>query len=225
MTLKELQSRIGVVADGVWGPRTDAALRAALTNTNAAKLNDDDIVRAASALGATEAHIRAIKKVESGPAGSFDVKGRATILTEPHVFHDQTNGRFDAVDPAASYRVWRTFPYPKTFDGRWDILMRMARLDHNTAFASCSWGLFQIMGFHAKDLGYASTFDFALAMTSGEAGQLDALVRFIKRRKLDDELRACRPGNSTSCEAFARGYNGAGFRKNSYHTKIAQALL
>ena len=41
------------------------------------------------------------------------------------------------------------------------------------------------------------------------------MVRFIVHNKLDDELR------THNWAGFARGYNGAGYAKNGYHTKLA----
>lgn len=201
-----------------------ATIRERLTNLRAPKISPEDVARAAQALRVTDAHIRMIMQVESGPAGSFGPEGRPVILTEPHIFSRLTGRRFDTTHPSLSYRTWGKRPYPSTQAARYAVLVQMADLAFDEAFQSCSWGLFQIMGFHADALGYESGWAMAQAMATGEPAQLDALVRFIQVNRLDDELRACRAGNAVSCEPFAAGYNGRGFRANRYHTKLAAAL-
>jgi len=234
-----IQQWAGVNADGAYGPATADAImvkagieRAAKPfdrqtflrrhiNLKAAAITPLDIDRAALLLRVTPAHIRAVMTVESR-GGGFDPKGRPTILFEPHVFHRRTNGQFSP--SPYSYAKWRDRPYPTTMDGRWSQMADAASMDEAAALESASWGLFQIMGFHWKALGYESAQAFSAAMTASEGNHLDALVRFIKANALADELGACKPGNAESCRAFAAGYNGSGYAANGYHTKLAAAL-
>lgn len=190
-------------------------------NTNAPAITDADIEAAAAELDVTPAHIRMVRSVESG-GKSFDNRGRPVILFEPHIFHRRTGGKWSP--SSYSYAKWRTKPYPGTFDGRWDQMAAAAERDEVAALESASWGLFQIMGFHWKSLGYESAQDFAESMAESEAGHLDAVVRFIRANGLAGKLKACRAGNPDSCRDFARGYNGWGYEKNRYHIKMAEAL-
>jgi hypothetical protein len=48
-------------------------------------------------------------------------------------------------------------------------------------------------------------------------------VRFIRSKRLVDKLRACRPGDPASCIPFVKAYNGSGYAKNDYHSKLAAA--
>jgi hypothetical protein len=190
-------------------------------NTNAPAITNADIDRAAAELGVTAAHIRMVRAVESG-GKSFDDRGRPVILFEPHIFHRRTGGKFS---PASySYSAWGARPYPKGYDARWAQMAAAAAKDEVAALESASWGLFQIMGFHWKQLGYASVQDFVQAMVASEAGHLDAMVRFIRANGLVAPLRQCAPGDAESCRDFARGYNGGGYARNSYHVKLAKAL-
>lgn len=190
-------------------------------NLKAPALTLADKINAAEKLGVSVKHINMLLKVESG-GSSFDDKGRPIILYEPHIFHRRTGGKWSP--SSFSYAKWGAQPYPKSFDGRWSQMEAAAKVDRNAALESASWGLFQVMGFHWQALGYASVLDFATAMTSGEPDQLDAMVRFINANGLKAKLQACRAGVPDSCRAFARGYNGAGYEKNDYHTKLARAL-
>lgn len=235
-TLATVQRRVGTHGDGMWGPRTCAAIAARLglstpfdraaflaryRNTHAPALDRADITAAAAQLSVSVGHVNMVLAVESG-GRSFDATGRPVILFEPHVFHRRTDGAFSA--STFSYAKWKTLPYPGNADGRWQQMANAAACDEQAALESASWGLFQIMGFHWELLGYASVQAFAAAMTWGERDQLDAMVRFILKNGLQPALAACKPGNASSCRAFAKGYNGKGYEANAYHTKLAKAL-
>lgn len=190
-------------------------------NTNARAIEDVDIIRAAARLGVTPAHIRAIIKVESG-GKSYDDRGRPIILFEPHIFHRRTEGRWSP--SSFSYAKWRSLPYPRTFDARWAQMADAADCNFDVALESASWGLFQVMGFHWKALGFANVVDMIETMVASEAGHLDVVCRFIEANGLAKKLAACRRGDPTSCIPFVKAYNGAGFAKNNYHRKFARAL-
>lgn len=190
-------------------------------NTRAAAITEADVSRAAAALDVTPAHIRMVRTVESG-GKSFDDRGRPVILFEPHIFHKRTFGEWSPSD--FSYSAWGARPYPKGYDGRWDQMARAAQHNETVALESASWGLFQIMGYHWRALGYSSVQDMVQVMTASEAGHLDAMVRFIHANGLAGALRRCKAGDAESCRDFARGYNGTGYARNSYHVKLARAL-
>ena len=198
-----------------------ASFDAAFINLRAPALTAADKIAAAEKLGVSIKHINMLLKVESG-GKSFDDKGRPVILFEPHWFHKLTKGKWSP--SSFSYSKWGAQPYPKSFDGRWAQMETASKHDPVAALESASWGLFQVMGFHWKALGYESAHAFASAMVTGEPAQLDAMVRFIIQNGLAPALRKCRAGDPDSCRAFAKGYNGSGFEKNRYHVKLAGAL-
>lgn len=226
MNKQEFQSALGVDVDGIVGSGTVAAFEARVTNRNAPALTMADYAAAAVKCKADVPRVRMVRAVESGPYGSFDPLGRPTILFERHKFHSFTGGAFSARFPEISQR--KAGGYSKRgvehHDWQWTKLRAALRIDPEAAIMSCSWGLFQVMGFHWKILGYTSALDMAQQMAVSEAAQLDAMVRYIRVNGLDDELRACQPGNARSCQAFAAGYNGSGFLIHGYHTKLAAAL-
>lgn len=197
-----------------------AAFLDRFVNKAAAKICNTDIEFAARSIGVPDRNLRAVIAVESG-GRSFGPEGRPIILFEPHVFHRRTEGRWSPT--SFSYARWRDLPYPASQLARWEQMADAAARNEVAALESASWGLFQIMGFHWKALGYASAESFALAMVKGEAAQLGALVTFIKVNGLADEL-AAGSTNADSWRAFARGYNGAGYAQNAYHEKLARAM-
>ena len=161
--------------------------------------------------------IRAVKAVESGPLGGFGPDGRPIILFEPHVFSRLTNHRFDTTQGGVSYPRWGMKPYPKAQADRWAQLEYAANLDHDAAWQSASFGLFQIMGFNWAACGFRSLSDFIEAMRRSERDHLMAFVGFIKTHDLARHLAA------QDWLAFATAYNGPGQAK-AYADKLKAAF-
>lgn len=107
---------------------------------------------------------------------------------------------------------------PKTQSGRYEIVEKAAALDKEAAYSSISIGVGQVMGSHAKDLGYPSAEVMFNRAKQGLAGQVELLIRYIQTNGLIDELRRL------DWSAFARGYNGPNYAAGQYHTKIKAAF-
>ena len=185
-------------------------------------LTNDQIRELARQNGIEYAALKAVVEVEA--SGNGFVGNAPKILFEPHIMYrllTQKNyitirNNLMKAHPSLCYPRWGTYKYG-TVASQHDRLAKAAAFNRDTALESCSWGLGQVMGFHWKSLGYESLQAFVNAMYESEAKQLDAMSRFIKVNKLLDALK------SKNWTAFARGYNGAGFAKNAYHTKLAAA--
>ena len=220
MTLTQLQTILAHLKcytgaiDGLGGPKTRAAILQALTMGPDTALTATDVQRAATRLKVTDAHIWTVWDVES--SGNPFIDGRPTILFEPHIFSKLTGGRYDRSHPHLSYKSWNAKKYPKTQKGRYDQLCEAACLDPGAAFASASYGAFQVLGNNWKSLGYTSSWDFAFQQSNTVGDHLDAFARFVEVNRLDDELRA------ENWAAFARGYNGTAYAKNKYDVRLAQ---
>lgn len=199
--------------DGRYGPRTMAAVEAAMAGGPDTPLSSAHVATAATYLGVSPRHIRTIWAVEANGAGFSG--GRPTILFEPHRFSRATRGRFDQVAPDVSYPHWDRSRYPLTQASRYAQLVKAVGLDVDAGFASASYGAFQILGENFALCGFATPFDFALAQAQTEAAQLDAFVAFVKARRLDDELRR------GDWAAFAAGYNGSAYKANRYDERLA----
>jgi hypothetical protein len=216
----------GLTVDGAVGPASRAALFKLFGGAQT-PATPAEIAMIARTLGAEPEQVRAVAAVESS-GGGFLPSGHPKILWERHWFWR----RWNATLPSALPGHWLAHPKPGGYtldsdkDGlndSWEKLLEACGRDPVAAFESCSWGKFQIMGGHWKALGYPSVFDFAFSMVGGELGHYRALAAFIKTNRLEGALK--RIGTSPeSCEAFARGYNGAGFRKHEYHIKLARAM-
>lgn len=185
------------------------------------KITTQQIHNQAALLGVEYAALRAVIEVECKSSG-FNSDGTPVILYERHVFYR----RLRAINWITKSNEWtKTYPdlcnpiaggYGK-FSEQHGKLERASKLNRDVALESCSWGLGQVMGYHWKSLGYPSLQNFINAMYKDEAGQLDAMCRFIKVNGLVDELKR------KDWKGFARGYNGPAYAKNSYDTKLAEA--
>ena len=204
-----------ITVDGQGGPATRAAIMQVFANRNAPAITQEQMAGIASGLNIPLRNLKAIAQVESGGSG-FDDAGRPKILFERHYFHRLTSGRWSP----ASFSQAKNGGYSEP---SWDKLCRAACLNPIHAFASASWGKFQIMGSHANSLGYANALEFAWVMTRSELAHYEALAAFIRVNRLDDEAQAI-SANPETCRAFARGYNGSAYEKLSYHSKLARAM-
>lgn len=167
-------------------------------------------------LGVDAPTLWAVMKVEAKSCG-FLPDRRPLILFERHKFHEATHGRFDDVAPDLSNATPTPAGRYGTSLEQHEKLARAIRLDRRAALESCSWGLGQIMGFNAERAGFPDVEAMVAAMVDGEDSQLDAMVRFIAGKGLASALR------ERQWAAFARIYNGAGFRKFAYDEKLAAA--
>jgi hypothetical protein len=178
------------------------------------KISDADLCRNAKLIKTSTAEIQTFLEVETKGRG-FDSKDRPLILFERHWFHKFTRGIFDAKHPNISNSKPGGYG---TSASQYARFSEAFALDPIAAMKSASWGLGQVMGFNYAVAGYASVGEFVDAMKESEGKQLDAAVNFVLHNGLDDELRR------HDWAGFARGYNGAGFKKNDYDTKLAAAF-
>jgi len=171
-----------------------------------------DIGRIASTIRCGEDHLRAVIEVETR-GGGFDVHGRLKMLFEPHVFYRELSGaeREEAVRMGLAYRRWGEREYPS--DSYTRLTQAMA-INVDAALRSASWGLGQIMGFNHQLAGYSSAKAMVDDFLDDEEIHLAAMVEFIISCGLDDDLRR------EDWRGFARGYNGSGYAKHGYHTKL-----
>jgi hypothetical protein len=180
-------------------------------------LTEDDFRHAAAIIGCEVAAVKAVAEVESRHSG-FNPDGSPVTLFEGHKFHEFTDGRFDYTHPMLSYPTWTRIHYGKNWRDEKARLEIAITLDRESALKATSWGLFQIMGFNYELAGYEELEVFVTDMHATEREHLMAFITFCKNTDLDDELREHRWTD------FARRFNGKGYAKNHYHTRIASAF-
>lgn len=186
---------------------------------------DDATVAAAEAHAARlkidPAALLAVAEVESGGKVTATVNGRPEPLIrwEGHYFDKRLKGiaRDQARAKGLASPKAGKVKNPSSQAKRWTILRAGMAIDRQAALESISGGVGQVMLAHWKTLGYASPDAVLDRMRESAAGQIEIMVRYIETFGLVDELQR------RDFTAFARGYNGAGFRANKYHTHMAAA--
>ncbi|HVJ03813.1 MAG TPA: N-acetylmuramidase family protein [Sphingomonas sp.] len=204
-----------LAVDGRYGPITRAAVLAALTDPPDTAINAADVRGLAEQWDVDVAALWAVRDVEASGAGFAD--GRPKLLFEPHRFSKATGHRFDKSHPTISYRTWDRSRYPAGQRARYEQLLDAIALDVDAAFASASYGAFQILGENWQACGEDSPLDFALTEARGELGQLRHFTRFCASNGLVPALRR------KDWAAFAKGYNGTAYRANRYDERLAAA--
>lgn len=177
-----------------------------------------DYAKAAEELGADERSIKAVAAVESSGAGFTVIDGeqRPVIRLEAHWFGKLTGYAYNDSHPQISCRAWTPSLAARSQREAWAQFDEAAALDEGAAIQATSWGAFQLMGFHYKNLGYESP-QAMRADLGTEQGQLDAFVRFIKADAvLLDALRR------QDWHSFAGRYNGTG-QIDVYAGRMARA--
>lgn len=182
----------------------------------AIRVTEASIAVMAAEIGVPYYRLRGVIDVEA-PRGPFDRRGRPTMLFEPHQFYKRV--RVDRRAEAVRRRLAQpqrpaAGSYPADSYPRLEQAME---IDETAALASCSWGRGQVMGFNYAAAGYRSVRSMVEAMCRSESEQLRAMCMFIRSQGL---VGALKRGDAV---AFARGYNGAGYARDGYHTRLAAA--
>ncbi|MDD3652319.1 MAG: N-acetylmuramidase family protein, partial [Immundisolibacter sp.] len=215
--VRRFQADLGLVVDGIAGPRTLAALRGDDTSK---LLTQTALDTAAARLDVPVASIMAVSEVETAGAG-FLSDGRPVILYERHIMYrelaqaghdaDALAGRYpDLVNPKRGGYMGGASEHFR--------LQHARAIDFDCALRSASWGRYQIMGFHHATCGYDDVIDFVTAMDASECAHLEAFVAFIAA----DEglLRALK---ARKWADFAKRYNGPSYKDNHYDVRLALA--
>jgi hypothetical protein len=180
---------------------------------NGSPLSVEGFREATDRLGVESAALWAVVRVETQGVGFLQDR-RPQILFERHIFHKETAGIFDATAPDISNAV--AGDYGATGAHQYERLTAAIALQRSAALRSASWGLGQIMGFHAEALKYPNVEAMVGEMVQSEDAQLRAMVDFMAHAGLNKPLQR------QAWAAFARGYNGADFARNRYDEKLAR---
>jgi hypothetical protein len=215
--VRAVQTKNNLVADGIAGPKTIKILRGCCP-VSLKLLSQADLVWAAGALRTDVASVMCVNAVESRGHGFFD-DGRPVILFERHIMYRMLDEHDIKPAPFMANQPGLVNTKSGGYIGgsrEYDRLEKAKLINKAAALESASWGAYQIMGFHWELLGFASVDAFVASMYVSERMQLEAFVKFIQSQR--GLLKAIQTQDWVN---FARLYNGAGYAKNQYDTKLA----
>lgn len=235
---------LGLVAlTGGVGVSTAASLAAAAATPDGD--GGDVLDQWAKKNGVSSALLRAILKVESGPLAPVDAAGRPLARFEVHSFFTQlrqagvseariaktARGYFRHGTPPWTGQEWRPAPAGawrpirgqgvplsenhRALDTARQVALQLAGSEEPALRAS-SWGIGQIMGYHAPDLGFASARAMVDESAKGREAQERIWLRFMERKP--GVLQALQSGDLVK---VARAYNGSG-QPDKYAAKLAR---
>lgn len=243
-SVERFQKANGITATGAVGPITAAKLGIVLKPSvmpllagKALPRSEAGFTNAAAKLGIEVAVMKAIVKVESAGKGFLD-NGMIKNLFERHKFweqlvvpHDELTNLFerrslfaqgnpDICGPRAYSNKKGTPLHDAYVSGmaNYARLERARQFDDTAALKACSWGLGQIMGFHAETLGYGTVQEMVRLFGISEDNQIDGMARFILATP-----RALKGARLKDWDMLASAYNGKAYKKFAYDTKLAAA--
>lgn len=169
--------------------------------------------------------LKAVIEIESSGRG-FLKDGRPKVLFEGHVFWRRLKAY--KIDPAPLAKSQPTIVYQNwtrqhylTGTLEYQRLQKARAIHDSAALESASWGLFQIMGFHAVSMGYKTVQEYVKYQEKSESEHLRAFGLFIS--KIQPKcLEALKTKNWAE---FARHYNGAQYAQNQYDKKLERSYL
>lgn len=181
----------------------------------------NEIETVAARIGVEPAALLAIAEVEAAGRAYAIVDGRKEPLIrfEGHYFDRRLPAakRSTARDAGLADPKAGAVRNPATQAARWAMLAKAAAIDHKAAHESVSWGLGQVMGAHWEWLGYPGIDALVAEARSGVGGQVSLMARYIDKAGLAATIRR------RDWAAFARGYNGPGYKRHGYDRKITEA--
>lgn len=181
-------------------------------------LTEDDFNEVAQRLGVEVAAIKAVVEIEAGRTHQgFAAPGKPLVNFDLTMFRRFATRRgVNLAKYSKSHSV--VFTSSKGSQARAHRRLDAAKtINHNAAIEGTFWGMFQIGGFNWKKCGADSLDDFVCLMSRSERDQLDLFAEFITNTGLLKHLR------DKNWASFARGYNGPGYARRAYHTRMAQA--
>ena len=184
-------------------------------STRYSGLTEEDFRLVAEELDVETATIKAVVSIEAGNSmKGFWAPGIPVINFDQTMF---TRMRSKATSKVGA----KGEKVPEGLTGyalrEWTQLINARKINAQGANMGTFWGMFQIGGFNYKQCGCSSVDEFVKLMAYSELEQLELFAAFIKNGGMLNDLK------QKNWAGFARKYNGAGYKKRRYDTKMAAA--
>ncbi len=191
------------------------SLRTADESTRYKELTEADFRLVAEELGVEVAAIKAVVSIEAGARMEGFWAPGVPIINFDRTMYNKFRSKVSDRSGAKGEKV------PAGLKGyalqEWTQLINARKVNAQGANMGTFWGMFQIGGFNYKLCGCESVNQFVKRMSYSELEQLELFAAFIRHTGLTDYLK------NHNWAAFARKYNGPGYARRGYHTKMANA--
>lgn len=203
-----------VTLDGNLRVRQDSVPEADIASRYSG-LTEEDFRIVAEEIDVEPAAIKAVVSIEAGSQmKGFWAPGVPVINFDPSMYarfrtraKDKSGQKDATVPPGLSGYAHK----------EWTQLVNARRVNSQGADMGTFWGMFQIGGFNYRQCGCESIEEFVELMSYSELEQLELFVAFITNGGMLGDLRA------RNWAGFARKYNGPGYARRGYHTRMAAA--
>lgn len=188
------------------------------------RLTHSDYEEVARRLDIPVAAIRAVVEIEAGSGcEGFNANHTPIINFDLTMFRQTARRRgININDYRKSHPEVFTAPdrrkHGSTQAAQYARLDCAMTIDTVAALEGTFWGMFQIGGFNWKLCGCSSVREFVHLMSKSERNQLELFAKFLKSRNLDTYIR------NREWSKFALRYNGPGYKKMRYDTRMASAF-
>lgn len=178
-------------------------------------LTDADFEKVSAEIGVESAAMKAVVAIEAGHAmKGFWAPGVPVINFDRTMYNKYRN-------TASSKAGAKGEKVPSGLSGyalrQWTQLINARKVNAQGANLGTFWGMFQIGGFNYKLCGCSSVDEMVRRMSESELEQLELFARFLVNTGMVKDLKA------KNWAAFSRKYNGPGYARRGYHTKMAAA--
>lgn len=218
IVVKEFQRSHNLLEDGIVGAKTWDII---LKETRSTGISESSWKEVSERLGVEVNILKAVHSVETSGV-SFLASGYPALLFEAHVFYKELKKRgkdpesLMKLHPGIISKEWNKKLY-KGGNGEVPRINEAFLLSPEASISSASFGAFQICGFNYSLCGYTNVYDFYKDIWLSEEGQLNILSGFLKGSGIVPYMK------SKNFQEIARRYNGPGYKKNGYDTKLKYA--
>ncbi|MBD5229714.1 MAG: N-acetylmuramidase family protein [Bacteroidales bacterium] len=186
-------------------------------------LTEDDYREVAESMNVEVAAIKAVVDIETGQKNcGFWQPGKAIINFDLSIYrsraprHGVNLNRAKKKHPVI-FRSPDTKKYGSLQAAQYARLEAAMEIHRELALESCFWGMFQIGGFNWGKCGCCSVDEFCSLMNKSERAQLDLFASYCDNNDLTKYIR------KKDWSSFSLRYNGPGYKRHHYHTKMAAA--
>lgn len=184
------------------------------------------IAEKAQTASISQSGMLALVEVETN-GDPFEADSRTpSFLFERHVFYRELSAHqpgklAQAVKAGLALTHWTPATQYKdegTSEHRMALLARAVAIDEECAKRSASWGLPQVMGNECAEVGFPNAIALVRFLTDGGVNaHLEVMVRLIRAKRLVSAIA------EKDWATVALRYNGKGYRKNNYDTRLSAA--